>query len=485
MKKLLPLFFLTPLAFAGLLPSMPTEKESIIIYAEILEAFDQGLGQRVWPGYKFSSDPTIITYKETGHIYAFNLDSKDSRWSSVVIAGKSAQYSAVDFWGFSQFSLFPTLPIEGKSAYLFQGDFSFVATNPTFSAVVFVHERFHKYQISNFTDFFNSNGKFYKGHLDQNNVDLIFLENAALLKYLESHNLEMLKYFLAINQMRTNSLDNDSKKWELWQQKIEGTAEYVQTRTLQFYPLQGLDALQVLTKRANTYFVADETGIDNIIKWRHYSVGAILSFALQDLGIPNWMSDLEKTGKNQTEILKSYFKLSDKIIKELVEKAKTDLNFADIRSKTSSMLSAYIENIRILTEQFNKEVGVEIILEFSKMTCSGGGDSEKTIYLSDGSTLSIGGNYATMCDNSKILFSYKNAAIVFKTPDGGVKLKDSDPASIVILDGNSLLLSDLAEKCEPQVMFNKIHWTDKMVALEALKAGTISCENHKLTFMFN
>src|SRR5262249_143300 len=77
-------------------------------------------GQReVWPTLDWKDSPLIITF-ESGHYFAFHLNSSDPEWNALKIKGIEVQAASQDKWGLKGLHMQAWFEIEGKQAFVYR-----------------------------------------------------------------------------------------------------------------------------------------------------------------------------------------------------------------------------------------------------------------------------------------------------------------------------------------------------------------------------
>jgi len=453
-----------------------SEKEAIELYSKIITAFDNDLDKRVWDGYIISPNPTLIHFSNN-HIYAFNLRTEDPRWNAINILNENIFFSGTDHWGITQIPVHPFFSIDNQFAYVFKGDLTGNITYSTF--IVFVHERFHKYQMTNWQDFAPTSTK-YTAHCNEENIVLSFIENLILQDFIRNNSVEKLKDFLAVNLTRRNIIGEESYNWELWQQKTEGTAEYIHAKTfMELQILADFNFVNFMEKRIESSFTQS---IDAIIKWRHYLVGGILCHAFDFLNIPSWKEVLS-VGKKQIALLEETLNLSQEEITERLEILKFAYNYDALKNKANLAIDSYKNELNSIYQQYNSLKGIPIIIE-EPNGGSGGGATGKTYYLADGGTLNINATHTTTCQNGQWVLNLINVPFIINTYTS-TEFKESHDLHITI-DNIFYDLQNLVNEEGKIIHFSSVKWEGVFSTLNATQSeGILTVKNGKVYLNFN
>ncbi len=464
------------LVLAAVLPvwaSNPPEQE-LAALSVIAQAVNT---KPIWPAYDLASDPTIITFKN-GHVYALNLNSSDSAWTTLDLGNTKVQYSEKDLWNVTSAPMMANFPIEHHEAFVFQIDL--MQQEGTLPYLVFVHERFHRHQFRHFVN--NLHGPtHYEDHLNVENLALLQLEEKILKDYLLTQDKDILRDFMAVNKTRRNLMHKASVMHELDQQKMEGLADYVSVKLFDEYRIQPkFNGREHLMKTLETYIKNDHLS-ERAMKWRHYGVGATLGYALDDLQVTGWKEKVQQEGAYQVLLLEEQLALSQAEIEERLAQVKAAYDYQAISSSTQSKIENYNQYLLSLEKDYESLPGISLTVGQAKRSGqTGGGTTAGIIYLSDGSALSIGDDsFAASLDNqwrlrlNKIPYVYQGR--------GGEKTFKVEEELVIYLDNKAHTLKDI----KGTLAFHTLSWKGKQTEFISEEIpGQISLQDNRVVIDF-
>jgi len=439
--------------------------------------------QKVWADYDISLSPIVIVFGN-GHIYAFNLQAKSSEWQNQKIRGSTVLFSEKDSWGLSQIAMQSGFVIDGQESFVFNLGITQNNVSMQQQLLVLVHELFHLYQFEHFQ------GIKEKGaYVDQANVAnlaLIYVEDRILLDYLHSPKKgrkEHLKNFLAINKTRQGILQESSILWEKHQQIMEGLADYVSIKTYdQFNILPGFSGRTHLFKISSRQLGGDIT--QNAIKWRHYSLGATLGYALDEMNVKNWKKHVQNNEKSQSELLHEKIPLTQEQVSMRTEKIKKRYNFSGIKANLQKEIAVREANMHELLEDYEAVEGITITIENPADTkINGGGTSAGIFHMANGSTVSVKDISYAMSDDNLWKLELKEIPFVFQNQAGDRILKLDDQTKVE-LDGKSYRFQELAVM-NSAVSFTTIVWDGDQCSFESNgRSGRVEVIDGKVNIRF-
>lgn len=439
MKKLLSLSIILLISFISLFSVETMDKEAATLkkVAAILKYSQKQMD--IWPGYDLTETPVVITF-DNGHVYVFNMESANPSWTKQQIAGLNVLYSEKDHWGLTQSSFQPQFPLEGQSAYVFNLDHE---TAKTFH--IFVHERYHRYEFGNFRPGPMSNA--YQDHLNGENIALGKLEERILADFMNTQGkplvqMEHLRNFVAVNSIRRGLITPKSRNWEDNQQKMEGLAEYVGYQMLdrlKLFPAYngGKElALDLENEVSNTDYS------DHAIKWRHYSVGAAMGYALDFLKVPHWKSQIEKGDKSLLELLQEAVPLSSEDILQRFDQSKIAYGLDSTLEIVAQCVHKFEEEIASHMKSYQKSPGVILEVGRPRVGLSGTGSNQRLLYLANGSTLSLTDTLSSTSEDNLWRLSLEKVPYVIKKGAGMIEFK-VEPETIISIDNQTYTLQEL------------------------------------------
>lgn len=457
------------------------EKQTISSVNQLINESHEKKAEEVWPGFDLTSAPILITFGN-GHVYAFNLKSTNPVWKKITVAGTSVLFSEKDHWGLSKSMMNPQFPIEGQNAYAFNLDQAEGDTQKIFE--ILVHERFHRYQFDHFP-MENMKGN-YLDELNVDNLALMQMEERALANFFQAkgeQKKEFLLDFAAINQTRRAILKKASVMWEDHQQIMEGLADYVSFKIFDvlkiFDQYEGNGKLKTMLE---TYAKSPEI-TERAVKWRHYGVGAAMGYGLDFLHVKGWKHKIEK-GASMTAMLDEAVHLTPTEVSDRMGIIEVAYDFKAVREKVSSTVANYQKNMDDLAAAYDKLEGVAIqVGRPKKSSISGGGFTARTLYLADGTTISLQDSSMMTNKENTWCLELEEVPFVFQNYSGEREFKIELDLQVT-LDGKAYLLRDLVAS-NAHLSFNTIELKGKACRFTSKKsAGAFTVEGGKVYITF-
>lgn len=420
--------------------------------------------EEIWPNFNILESPILLTF-ETGRIYAIGLKTINSNWKKISLKEYDIHFTDTDFWNLTGIKLHPAFEIEGQKAFVFQ-----IKKEPNVPHL-FAHERFHPFQLRYFhKDLLEG----YSDHLNQNNLSLARLEDLLLKAFLEERDIpkktDLLREFLTVNQERHATISAASQKWENFQQKIEGLAEYVAFRLH-----EGEEGL-LLSQKEET---SDQNLSDYTTKWRHYFVGAALAFALDFLEVPGWKEDVQ-AGKSLIECLKENLAFDPKQLEEIKRK----FDFPAIQKKAMQQTFEFASEINKLKENYQAIEGLPFRIGTPRgLGISGGGSTERIISLEDGTTISLNDRSSSQTADSSWKFCTNSLPYLIQNGRGFREFKID--AQIELLVNNKQMSIGELLKNPGEYPFLNLHCEAETFIFSSVKhPGVIISDGKSLSVVY-
>lgn len=383
-------------------------EEELMRVEWIADQFQQGQ-RAIWPTLDWKESPLIVAF-ESGHYFAFHLNSSDPVWQSFLIKGVKVQATTQDKWGLKGLHMQAWFEIEGKQAFVYRMS---VLGDLTEDVAVLAHERFHRHQNERFITLTQGNSR---DHLDEENLTWSAIEDLLLRDFLkanEGEKLGLIKDFIAVNQMRRGALHEDSVLWEDNQLRMEGLADYAATKAL--------GGEKVLLKM-HPYDESQSEFIDDTIKWRHYLAGAAIGYALDFLKAEGWKEKIE-SGENLADLLAKQVLISKEELSNRLIKVGQRLNYKKRRRIASSKIHGYLQELDEIEQDYQNKEGIPLFVAHPRLSISGGGSNEKMIHLMEGGTVGLkDASIATTSDGSW-RFETQNASHLYMHANGVREVK--------------------------------------------------------------
>ncbi len=451
-------------AYSEILSSGQTDVTKKV--AKIISFFDSPQGKEAWPGFHLSTGPTIIYFGSNPFI-AFDFKTSDSSWIQVKELEPPAMMSQVDRWNLAHASSV-SLNIENQLAYIF--DFGRPDKINDEELGTFLHERFHRFQFETFENL--PSHTVFLDHFNIEQLALTLLENQMLLKSIHDVSMEALKDIICIHTARVQLLKPESLEWERWQQRIEGTADYIETRTFTLLPIikSTTPLLQVEVQAKKLFHYRGL--IDSSIKWRHYPVGNILGILLDKLGPQNWKEQVAH-GLGPMDIAGKLVQINPNEFKRRLIEIKDHFNFTLAQNIAETEVGKYQADLKAVDGRYSQDSGAEInFLIPPQMKCSGGGGrSERTYFLPDGSTLDLGRGASWRCESksTNALITLKSVPISYPGILSRFKIEQT---ALMEIDGHHSSIGMFTEeKSQP---FHSLSINGRTAIIEVNGSGTIS-----------
>jgi len=399
--------------------------------------------QQVWPGFDFSTQATLVTFRN-GHLYALDFKSKTSDWTVEKIGQKDILFNPKDTISASQFPFQPHFNLEGNKAYAFSMDPVLKGDQNAYH--VFVHERFHTYQFQNFHK--QPKGRYFD-QWNPENLTLVKLEERALIRFFKGQGegrKEFLKDFIAIHQMRELLIHPASVIWEGHEQTMEGLAEYVSFKLFDTFPnLQVRDGKEKMVYLLQMYEANPEVA-ERVVKWRHYGVGAALAYALDELGVKDWKRKVEEQGVTLAELVQAALPMSAEEVQERYQTwVESAYQYELAKGTIEAGVRDYHQTVKNTLQNFEERKGILVSVSPPRIVAvSGQGLTDRQISLPNGTQVSLRDSSVFTTSDRNWRLELKDHPQVFQTFFGSREFKCDDTAKIW-LDGEEQQLSAIAE----------------------------------------
>jgi hypothetical protein len=452
------------------------EQASLKALAGIMHLFKQSSSE-IWPGFDLSKkefifylpDRWVLLLNPSSDVKDFKSYPKD--WPDI---GSPALFHS------GQYKI-----LIGQLAFYFQiGSVRTVAIGMPEEMIIsmpdpavylfgfIAHEAFHQYQYDSFGEIPWEREEKYP-ILDVENTALAYLEMKLLEEAISSVYAnkkkeveESAKKFVAVRNHRWKMADPFVRQYERGMEINEGTAQYVQTKSVELFKKTKLnqsdnELLRSLKKDFSNISMPDYlldnfqkrmTG-DSIIpddmpRNRIYPVGAALGFLMDYFEI-DWKA---KAQTNPSEfafakLFSEHFKLDDKQISVLLNRAKAKYGYEEIVAFTKVLIDSYFDWYRKDLEEFNKQSGHRIEISFAYKSISRSRSSMTKKWLVDKGRISLCKHYKVYTlKNESLHFNLKKAGLYEENEWDEKKKKVvfyADEISSLSLDGSLLELIDV------------------------------------------
>lgn len=405
-----------------------------------LEIFYKTQTKMIWPGF-YPNEKPIFLYFNSGHYYALNFSPFSINWQAIESPAGYIYTTNYDKWGISKQSITKNLMIDGQDGFAYQFD----QLDENVSLHVFVHERFHRYQQEKFKlDHKNS------WYLDANNIDnlaYIELENQIIHKYLTTNDISVLKDYLIVNAFRRHLISNSSWQRELYLQRMEGTATYVELMAKSYFEKSSLALLpEFILQEQHRRRLKEGFNliVDQAARWRHYYVGATLCLALDRLQIKDWKKQVESLGVSPLEILRQHLPIKVADRRAALDKIKEKYQYTALEKQARNQLLSYKQTLKKWHKLLSNEPGIYLELSKPNFELLSTSRNQRNYYLADQSVLEIDTDGRLLDKTKSWSLEFKHLPMLLNNKLAWIlKLPNN---TIFTVDGYQYSLADLKKK---------------------------------------
>lgn len=455
-----------------------SEKKEIVLLARTFHHFADENADSVWPGFQLNDQPVFFHFNG-GYVYAMGLKEKSAIWEERNFDDFSILFCAE----------FPIpLPVF-QTQYPFQNEKVFVFKlddrQDDFTVLTFIHERFHSFQFTHF-----QKEKVTKPNIQDyqnpDNLVLIEAENRILTAFIKAGDpeikSELIKDYFAVNEYRRQSLHPESIKWEDHQQKMEGLADYASLKTFQVYPLIAdfcpEDYLLQMRQKKNNGSIYSAK---DIIKERHYFVGAALGFALDFCKVDHWKEDVAKANGSLHNLLKKSISIDEQEQSSRLARIETELDFSALQEEIHLQFEIAKKEADKIREDFQEQNGVTIKVTIPPGSMSASGRHNKSMQIDNQRALIEDTSLSCGQDHSWF-FSFTNIPLVFEELNGSRTFKIGTD-DIIELDGKKMAVKEVLKQ-NSTADFSTIKLKNDHCELDANRLGTLSIVQGTLLIQF-
>lgn len=408
----------------------------------VIQLFKQ-MPDSVWPGYDLAQKPFIVYVPE--------------RWALLLNYQKETDgFTAYpDHW-----------PDLGTDALFHKGQYKHLAGQLAFNvpidtlevaAVSFtaedevyffgyvVHENFHQYQKYGRHPAFGEipweREQRYPIQDAQNTalacLEMHLLMDAIKAAYADNREKaeDYVKQFLAVRDIRWKR-DPFVARYEQGQEINEGTARYVETKSISLVPglkynsslsdlthplsddFSSISMPAVLLKDFQDRMIGKSISPEAVPRYRIYPVGSAQGFLLDYFKI-DWKNKAQKAGPDFTyaQLFKDHLGIDEKQFEELLEKAKRNYDYQEILTLSQKLIREYTDGFNKEVKSFEAQPGdrIEIVLKSSGVLRSRSSRAKKWM---------VERGTKELCNHFKI-YSLKTDDLLFQVHDTGL-LEEND-----------------------------------------------------------
>jgi hypothetical protein len=270
---------------------------------------------------------------------------------------------------------------------------------------------------------------------------------------------ELIKDYLAVRFLRETIISEETKEWEDHQERMEGLADYVAARVLSV-PIH---------LKGNRPF------IEQVTKWRYYSVGAIEGDMLDYLEA-DWKMDAAR-GVSLKNLLDKYSPEDSELRFQRASRVLKEYNYDRIVKEMEQIVADYQENLQRCMSDFEKQEGKTIHLERPRRI-AGGGKAMKIVILEEGKSMTIRDNSRSSTASGDWVLETNNLGYILS--DKGFKVFKAENDMKLVADGETVNL--IGNK---DIQFSDISWVGKHQKFKCSRPGRLVVENDQVWVYFN
>lgn len=445
----------------------------------------------VWPGFKISTIPTIITFLDSPHFYAFNFTPKAKQWHPVSINNDKVYYMDADYLGVNNDES-NYKDIDGQHSYIYRFDGCTDLDSITYNTRAFVNERFNFY-LENESKFpvgsLDLSAQQYDGFNQVNNVEYAYLEEEALKNYLLSANIEALKNYIAIHQYRTSLLSKENQAYEKISNIRSAISAYVSIKSLNLSDAEFVkQTINVFTKQIKCPVYDDVHDIYRCLTFGHFQlVGPGIGYALDKTSKSNWKTLTESDGASLDKILQDSMPMTLAEVNQRLVKSKQEYHFTVIKNAVEKNLVPYLYQLNKTLNEYKNLKGVVIDIETRNCHLSAyTHKSEQDFDINSQETLYTDFDGQTGCasDRGKVLMTFKKIPYLYKIGTIFFNRFKPDIDTIIFMDGKEIQIKDLIQTNAP-FNFHKLTMTNKFIDIKIDGEASLAYSNGKISILFD
>lgn len=379
-----------------------------------------------------------------------------------------------------------------------------------------VHENFHEYQQYGEHPAFGEipweREEKYPS-CDRQNTALAYVEMRLLMDALNMMKIdnkkkceEYVRQFVAVRDFRWKSGDPFVKRYEQGEEINEGTAKYVEVKSVSLVPQlkyhSSFDGLTTpLVKDFDSvslfgYLMDDfqiritENSISpiDVGRYRIYPVGATQGVLLDYFKI-DWKDKAQKAGPEFTyaQLFKENLNVDENQLGKLLKKAQKNYDYEKILASTDKLIGEYTEGYNKDLASFEAQTGYRIEIDLVSKNLSRSSSSSARRWTVDQGTKSLRSHYDVYVLksilNTELLLEVHNTGL-FEQNDWDAKTKKIVffvPEITSFSLGGKLITLTVAA----QYQFKNIEMVGKNFKFSYSKAGTVTVADHSVRINLN
>ena len=386
------------------------EKMVLTSTGEVVKLFKEK-SESIWPYFDLSMQPFIV-YIPNKWVLLVNYD-KDidgfseypEDWPDIFTDAKLRLGNFIGLNGQLQFN-FKIDSIETLAIGFPEGFFN--VDEPYTMIEIFgfiIHESFHQFQRQSFGEIPWAREEKYP-ILDSENSALCYIEMQLLINALEAMNADdeekcrkLLKYFATVRENRWEMADNFVKQYEQGQELNEGTAKYVEAKSIHLlresknnrnydidpnlYAILTSDKVEKYLELEFNHIMGNNCiSPDDMIRNRIYPTGAAEGILLDYTGI-DWKKEAQKAGTDFTftGLISDSAAIKIETSKYSLSEILEEYDYQSILSNTTQQIKEYTELYESELKEFENQSGIriEILFNYKSLARAGNTRAKKWI----------------------------------------------------------------------------------------------------------
>ncbi len=368
-----------------------------------------------------------------------------------------------------------------------------------------IHENFHEYQFEHFGEIPWEREERYP-MLDTENSALAALELQLLIDAVyaaANGEREMCRkrtgQFVAVRDYRWGQMDPFIARYEQGQELNEGTAKYVELKSMdclpkiigndpaigpKFFDVSAVSISEQIPTDARKRLTGNAIAPDDMPRYRIYPVGSAQAFLLDYFGV-EWKTQAQQAGREFTfaTLLRDHLGLQERHFPKLIDEAKGAFGYSRILTETDSLTKAYLAGFEKEYEDFNTQIGYAIAVTVNTNGMRRSQSSSARHWLVEQGTIDFR-NQVDIYSLSKGGFEFyvHDVGLVQKnnwdTKDRTVQFYLTEPPELII-DGEQMVPT-----ADRKIVFDKITISHEQMDLATDWPGTLTCRQDGLEIDF-
>lgn len=374
-----------------------------------------------------------------------------------------------------------------------------------------VHENFHEYQQygehPTFGEISWEREELYPIQ-DRENTSLAYLEMRLLMDALNMMKIdnkrkceEYVKQFIAVRDFRWKSSDPFVKRYEQGEEINEGTAKYVEDKSVSLVPkleyhsssdglttpllkdFGSLSLFEYLIHDFQKRITENSVSPMDVGRYRIYPVGSAQGVLLDYFNI-DWKDKAQKAGSEFTyaQLFKENLKVEENQLEGLLKKAKKNYDYEKVLTSTDKLIQEYTEGYNKDLASFEAQSGYRIEIDLVSKNLSRSSMSSAKTWTVDRGTKFLRSHYDVYVLrsmlNTDLLLEVHNTGL-FEQNDWDKRIKQViffvPEITSIALDGMPLQPVE-----GTPYQFKNIEVAANNLKFSYSKAGTTTVANHKV-----